>query len=71
MKKSALFTKDFTILVVGQIISLFGNSILRFSLSLFVLDKTGSAAVFWGNPGSIHDPDHPAFPVWGDSGGQG
>lgn len=48
MKKNALFTKDFTILVVGQIISLFGNSILRFSLSLFVLDKTGSAAVFGG-----------------------
>lgn len=33
-------------MILGQIISLFGNSILRFSLSLYVLDVTGSAAVF-------------------------
>ena len=29
-----LFRKDFTIMVLGQIASLFGNSILRFALSL-------------------------------------
>lgn len=33
-------------MVIGQIISLFGNSILRFSISLYILDKTGSASIF-------------------------
>ncbi|KOP71841.1 MFS transporter [Cytobacillus solani] len=46
MKESTLFQKDFTLLIIGQIISLFGNSILRFSLSLYILDVTGSAAAF-------------------------
>lgn len=48
MKSKRLFHRDFTIMVVGQIMSLFGNSILRFALSLYVLDATGSAAVFGG-----------------------
>lgn len=48
MKKSRLFSRDFTIMIIGQIISLFGNSILRFALSLYVLDLTGNAAVFGG-----------------------
>lgn len=43
---SRLFQRDFTIMILGQIISLFGNAILRFSLSLYVLEVTGSAAVF-------------------------
>lgn len=46
MEKKKLFKKDFTILVLGQIISLFGNVILRFALSMFVLDKTGSVGIF-------------------------
>lgn len=41
-----LFHKDFTLMVIGQIISILGNSILRFSLSLYILDRTGSAAIF-------------------------
>lgn len=45
MSKS-LFHKDFTIMIIGQIISIFGNSILRFALSLYVLDLTGSAGIF-------------------------
>lgn len=44
--KKPLFHKDFTLLVIGQIISILGNSILRFSLSLYILDRTGSAAIF-------------------------
>ncbi|MEB2299029.1 MFS transporter [Lysinibacillus xylanilyticus] len=48
MKKNSLFKKDFTLLIIGQIISLFGNSILRFSLSLYILDVTGSAGAFGG-----------------------
>lgn len=43
---SKLFQKDFTLMVIGQIISLFGNATLRFALSMSVLDMTGSAAVF-------------------------
>ncbi len=43
-----LFTKNFTLLVMGQISSLFGNYILRLALSMYVLEATGSAAVFAG-----------------------
>ncbi len=43
-----LFRRDFTLMVIGQVISLFGNSILRFALSMAVLDMTGSAAQFAG-----------------------
>ena len=46
MKPASPFRRDFTLMVIGQIISLFGNAILRFSLSLHVLSLTGSAAVF-------------------------
>jgi MFS family permease len=38
--------KNFIIVVMGQIISLFGNAIQRFCMSLYILDLTGSAAVF-------------------------
>ena len=38
--------KNFLIIVIGQIISLFGNAIQRFSMSLYLLEFTGSAAVF-------------------------
>jgi len=41
-----LFRKDFILLVIGQIISLFGNAILRFALPLYILDQSGSAALF-------------------------
>lgn len=44
--KPRLFQRDFTLVVVGQIISLFGNSILRFALPLYLLRQTGSAAIF-------------------------
>ena len=38
--------KNFIIIVIGQIISLFGNAIQRFSMSLYLLEFTGSAATF-------------------------
>ena len=38
--------KNFVIVVIGQIISLFGNAIQRFCMSLYILDLTGSAATF-------------------------
>ncbi|MDR1754232.1 MAG: MFS transporter [Eubacterium sp.] len=43
-----LFIKNFTLLVFGQVSSLFGNFILRLALSMYILDVTGSAAVFAG-----------------------
>lgn len=44
--KPKLFTKDFTLVVIGQIISLFGNTILRFALPLYILSVSGSPALF-------------------------
>lgn len=41
-----LFHKDFILVVVGQIISLFGNGIIRFALPLYLLNQTGSATLF-------------------------
>lgn len=41
-----LFSKDFTLVVIGQIISLFGNATLRFALPLYLLNLTGSSALY-------------------------
>ena len=38
--------KNFIIIVIGQIISLFGNAIQRFSMSLYLLEFTGSTSAF-------------------------
>ena len=43
-----LFTRNFTLLLLGQASSLLGNYTLRFALSMFVLEETGSAATFAG-----------------------
>lgn len=43
-----LFTKNFTLLILGQLTSLFGNFILKLALSMYVLEVTGSAAIFAG-----------------------
>lgn len=43
-----LFTRNFVLLIMGQITSLFGNYILRLALSMYVLEETGSAAIFAG-----------------------
>ena len=45
-ERSTLFKRDFTLVVIGQIISLFGNAILRFALPLYLLRETGSSALF-------------------------
>ncbi len=41
-----LFSKNFTLVVIGQIISLFGNAALRFALPLYLLNLTGSSALY-------------------------
>ena len=46
--KRELFTKDFTLLVLGQAFSLAGGYVLRLALSMYVLELTGSAGVFAG-----------------------
>lgn len=44
--QAPLFRRDFTLVVLGQIVSLFGNAILRFALPLYLLRRTGSPALF-------------------------
>ena len=41
-----LRNKNFLIIVIGQIISLFGSAIQRFCMSLYLLEFTGSTATF-------------------------
>lgn len=41
-----LFSKDFTLVVIGQIVSLFGNAAIRFALPLYLLNRTGSSALY-------------------------
>lgn len=46
MNKSAILSKDFILVVTGQIISIFGNQILRYALPLYLLNQTGSSVLF-------------------------
>lgn len=43
---SPLWTKDFTIITIGTIISMLGNAISGFAIGLLVLDYTGSTFLF-------------------------
>jgi len=46
-KKNIIFrNRNLAILIIGQIISLFGSAIQRFALSLYILDLTGSGSIF-------------------------
>lgn len=44
--KMKLSTRNFTLLILGQASSLLGNGALRFAVSMYVLDATGSAGTF-------------------------
>ena len=44
--KKTLFSKDFSLVVIGQMISLFGNAAIRFALPLYLLNLTGSSALY-------------------------
>ena len=46
MKNTQIFKRDFTMVVIGQIISLFGDAILRFALPLYLLRETDSSSLF-------------------------
>lgn len=41
-----LWNRNFTLMVIGQVLSLFANNILHFALSLYILDLTGSGVAF-------------------------
>lgn len=41
-----LFSINFTLVVIGQIISLFGNATVRFALPLYLLNLTGSSTLY-------------------------
>ena len=43
---SLLTSRNFILLVAGQGLSLFANTMLRFAMSMWVLDKTGSVSTF-------------------------
>ncbi len=40
------FSKNFNLMVLGQIVSILGSALLRFGLSLYVLDITGRADIY-------------------------
>lgn len=44
--REKLFTRNFTFLILGQVSSLIGNYTLKFALSMYVLEQTGSASIF-------------------------
>lgn len=46
MQSEPVFSKDFMLVAVGQIISIFGNQILRYALPLYLLTQTGSSVLF-------------------------
>ena len=58
-----LRSRNFILLVAGQGISLFGNMMLRFAMSMWVLDETGSATAFRIHPRHIVRADDPRRPV--------
>jgi len=41
-----LWNRDFSLLVIGQLISIFGNQVLNFALPLYILEMSGSPALF-------------------------
>lgn len=45
-EKNPLWTRNFTIITLGSVVSLCGNSIAGFALSLLVLDLTGSGMMY-------------------------
>ena len=44
--RNPLWTRDFTIITVGSVVSMLGNSMAGFALSLMVLDYTGSTMLY-------------------------
>lgn len=65
MKQNSLFSRDFLLVVIGQIISLFGNQILRYALPLYLLNQTGSSTLFGTISACSFIPMLILFPIGG------
>jgi MFS family permease len=46
VQKNKLWTKDFTILTLGTVVSMLGNAVAGFAIGLLVLDKTDSVLLY-------------------------
>ena len=46
LMENKLWTKDFTIITLGSVVSMIGNALASFAMSLFVLDFTGSTLYY-------------------------
>lgn len=46
MNNEKLLNRNFLLVVIGQMVSIFGNAVLRFALPLYILDQTGSSTIF-------------------------
>lgn len=44
--RQGLWTRDFTIITLGSVVSMVGNSLSGFALSMMVLDYTGSTFLY-------------------------
>lgn len=60
-----IFSKDFILVIIGQIISIFGNQILRYVIPLYLLNKTGSSALFGAVSGFVFVPMLLFYPIGG------
>ncbi|MDI3476877.1 MAG: hypothetical protein PWQ59_402 [Thermoanaerobacterium sp.] len=60
-----MYKRDFIFLVIGQIISIFGNQILRYALPLYLLNQTGSSVLFGTILASSFIPMLLLFPIGG------
>lgn len=63
--QKTLLSKDFILMSIGQIISLFGNQILRFALPLYLLNMTGSSVLFGTISAASFIPMILFFPIGG------
>lgn len=63
--QKTLLSKDFILMSIGQIISLFGNQILRFALPLYLLNITGSSVLFGTISAASFIPMILFFPIGG------
>ncbi len=64
-QRQQIVSKDFVMVVIGQIISLFGNAVLRFALPLHLLRETGSSALLGVVSGCTFIPMFVMSPIGG------
>jgi MFS family permease len=65
MNKKTILSKDFILVAIGQIISVFGNQMLRYALPLYLLNRTGSSALFGAVSAFSFIPMLLLFPIGG------